>query len=107
MSVPKPYDVDALIAYHQAGLDQYRQYIGISAQTLEEQTIQALQDLKKNDGRIATLVKEIDDCRMRTDVHQEDGSLFAHKGDIIMNADWWNTLKTGSTRDKDGCLKHP
>ena len=34
-----------LIAYHQSGLDQYRQHIGPSAQYLEEQTVIALQEL--------------------------------------------------------------
>jgi len=34
-----------LIAYHQDGLDQYRQHMGPSSQYLEEQTIIALQEL--------------------------------------------------------------
>ncbi len=34
-----------LIAYHQGGLDQYRQHMAPSSQYLEEQTIVALQEL--------------------------------------------------------------
>ncbi len=45
-------EVDSLIAYHQAGLDQYRQHISPSAQVLEEKTIEALQELKDKMERI-------------------------------------------------------
>ena len=40
-------EIKRLIDYHQAGLDQYRQYISPSTQYLEEQTIKALQELLK------------------------------------------------------------
>ena len=38
-------ELEALIRFHQAGLDQYRQHISPSAQYLEEQTIKALEGL--------------------------------------------------------------
>jgi len=40
-----PKKIQALIAYHQAGLSQHRYAMSISALYLEEQTIKALQDL--------------------------------------------------------------
>jgi len=41
-------EIEALIRFHQDGLDQYRQHISPSAQYLEEQTIKALEELKKS-----------------------------------------------------------
>jgi len=46
-------EIESLIRFHQAGLDQYRQHISPAAQYLEEQTIKALKELKekeKGDG---------------------------------------------------------
>lgn len=40
-------EINALIRFHQDGLDQYRQHISPSAQYLEEQTIKALEHYKK------------------------------------------------------------
>ena len=48
-------EIEALIRFHQAGLDQYRQHISPAAQYLEEQTIKALGELKgKANQDIAT-----------------------------------------------------
>jgi len=41
-------EIEVLIHYHQAGLQQYRHHISPSAQYLEEQTIKALEELKKS-----------------------------------------------------------
>ncbi len=40
-------EIEQLIAYHQAGLDQYRQHMSPSAQVLEEKTIKALRELAR------------------------------------------------------------
>ena len=40
-------EIESLIRFHKNGLDQYRQLLGLSAQVLEEQTIKALEELKK------------------------------------------------------------
>jgi len=40
-------EIQELIFYHQAGLDQYRQHMRPSAQYFEEQTIKALEELLK------------------------------------------------------------
>lgn len=40
-----PEEIKQLIAFHQAGLDQYRQLLSPSAQRLEERTIDALKEL--------------------------------------------------------------
>jgi len=40
-------EVDALIRFHRDGLAQYRQHMSPSSQYLEEQTIKALEELKK------------------------------------------------------------
>ena len=44
-------EIEQLIRFHQAGLDQYRKYMEPSAQYLEGQTINALKELDK---RLAT-----------------------------------------------------
>ena len=41
-------ELEALIRFHQDGLNQYRQYISPSAQYLEEQTIKALKELEEH-----------------------------------------------------------
>lgn len=43
-------ELDALIRFHQDALAQYRHFINPSAQYLEEQTIKALEELKKLKG---------------------------------------------------------
>lgn len=40
-------EIERLIHFHQDGLDQYRQHMSPAAQHLEEQTIKALEELKK------------------------------------------------------------
>lgn len=40
-------EIEQLIRFHQNGLNQYRQHISPAAQYLEEQTIKALEELKK------------------------------------------------------------
>lgn len=40
-------ELDKLITFHRAGLEQYRQFIAPSAQYLEEQTIKALEKLRE------------------------------------------------------------
>lgn len=42
-------EIEALIRYHQDGLSQYRQHMDPAAQYLEEQTIKALNELKKKE----------------------------------------------------------
>jgi hypothetical protein len=39
-------EIDALIRYHKAGLDDYRMHMSTAAQYLEELTIKALEELK-------------------------------------------------------------
>lgn len=46
-------EIKQLIAYHQDGLDQYRQHMSPSAQYLEEQTIKALKELEKHLKEVA------------------------------------------------------
>lgn len=41
-------EIETLIRFHQNGLDQYRQHISPAVQYLEEQTIKALEELKKS-----------------------------------------------------------
>ena len=41
-------EIQRLIDYHQACLDQYRQYISPAAQYLEQQTIKALKELENH-----------------------------------------------------------
>ena len=38
-------ELKQLIAFHQSGLDQYRQHISPAAQSLEQMTIEALKEL--------------------------------------------------------------
>lgn len=42
----KSAEIDALIRYHRAGLEQYRLQMSPSTQYLEAQTIKALEELK-------------------------------------------------------------
>ena len=41
-------ELETLIQFHKDGLAQYRQFISPAAQYLEEQTIKALEELRKN-----------------------------------------------------------
>ena len=47
----EPEEIKQLIAYHQAGLDQYRLQMSPSVQRLEERTIDALKELQNKDKR--------------------------------------------------------
>ena len=46
-------EIKQLIAYHQAGLDQYRQLLSPSVQRLEERSIEALKELLKKEEKTA------------------------------------------------------
>ena len=47
MKVMDEKELAALIGFHRAGLEQYRKYMNPATQYLEEQTIKALEELKR------------------------------------------------------------
>ncbi len=44
-------EIDRLIRYHQALIDQYQQYISSAALYLERQTLKALEELKGKEAK--------------------------------------------------------
>ena len=62
-------EIEQLIAFHQAGLDQYRQHMSPSSQYLEEQTIKALQELLPADKPADACSEENPCCDRRTESH--------------------------------------
>lgn len=54
-------EIEQLIAYHQAGLGQYRQHMSPSAQILEEKTIKALREFESH--MIEAILREAQEKR--------------------------------------------
>ena len=61
-------EIEQLINYHQAGLDQYRQHMSPSSGYLEEQTIKALKELEQHLVRITD--SKIKDAKALIEKHQ-------------------------------------
>lgn len=53
-------------------------------------------------ARTEALIGEIDNCRMKTDLHEEDGPLVVSKGTVIMQGAWWEKLKATYTKGDEG-----